>query len=322
MSTRWPALPAEQLDDHIRELERASYEHFGLSHDEEMMPIHTPLGEVMMRAVHTGDESSQEPPVFFLHGIGSFSVMAVEVMSYVADRRIIVLDWPGHGLSGPCVIPRPSALRGLAVSLFEGVLDDLGIPTVDVVAHSLGGQFSLYAALHNPRRLRRIALLGCPGLAFPGVKPIPPMLAMALPGVGARLMSTLITAERFERFNEIAIGAGAGVHLPDEVHEAAFYMATRPDYGPSVSTFFRAIIQGTRIRAEHCLTLDEIDRILHPVLFAWGDRDVFLSPMKAAPSIVAMRHHRMLRLPGAGHAPWMQEPELIGHAVFEHLSAA
>ncbi|HYO85267.1 MAG TPA: alpha/beta hydrolase [Dermatophilaceae bacterium] len=316
----WPTVPAAELDERIRELEQAAYQHFGLETEEEMLPLHTPSGEVEVRVLQIGQQYTAQTPVLMLHGVGSYSVLAVEVMSYLTERRIIVLDWPGHGLSGQCTVPHPGALRGLAVAVVEGMLDELSVPVVDVVAHSLGGQFSCYAALDIPRRIRRLALVGCPGGAFPGGKPLPAMVAMAVPRLGERLMSNHLSVDRFERFNDVAIGPGAGAHLPDELHQACFYVSSRAVYANSVPSYLRAIIRGPVFRTQHNLSLADVERIGQPTLFAWGDRDAFLAPMTAAESIVAVRNHRLLRLPQAGHAPWLDEPELVGHAVVEHFS--
>ncbi len=318
--TTWPTVPATQLDERIRELEYAAYHHFDLQPEEELLPLHTPCGEVDVRVLQMGTQYTEQTPVLLLHGVGSFSVLAVEVMSYLTQRRLIVVDWPGHGLSGSCLVSGPDVLRGLAISVVEGVLDELGVPVVDVVAHSLGGQFTCYAALDIPRRIRRLALLGCPGGAFPGGKPLPAMVAMAVPVVGERLMATMISRDRFEKFNDIAIGPQAGAHLPEEVHQACFYQTARPIYAHSVSSYLRAIIRGPLFRTQHNLSRADIERISQPTLFAWGDRDAFLAPMTAAESIVTVRNHRLLRLPFAGHAPWLDEPELVGRAVVDHFA--
>ena len=321
MSDKWPVPPAERIDERIRELEQTAYRHFGLTTQDELLPVRTPFGEVDVRFLHIEPtQASEQTPVLMLHGVGSFSVLAVEVMSYLLGRRIVVLDWPGHGLSGPCVVPGPGSLRGMAVSIIEGVLDELGIQTTDIVAHSLGGQFTCHAALDIPKRIRRLALLGCPGGAFPGGKPLPQMVAMAVPRIGERLMGSLITAERFEKFNDVAIGPGAGAHLPEAVHQACYYITARPDYGVSVSSYMRAIIRGPSLRTQHNLSPSDIERISQPTLFCWGDKDIFLAPLPAAESIVRVRNHRMLRLARAGHAPWLDEPELVGRAVVDHFA--
>lgn len=325
MSRSWPRIAPTDVDAQARELERAAYQSFGLRPHEEVLPLHSLIGEVDVRVVHIDPEggggAASLPPVLLLHGVGSFSVLAVEVMAHLAGRRLVVLDWPGHGLSGGCVVPGPASLRPMAISVIEGVLDELDIAAVDVVAHSLGGQFACYAALDIPQRIRRLALLGCPGGAFPGGRPLPPMVAMAVPHVGAQIMARFVSAERFSRFNDLAMGPGAGSHLPDEVHEACYLMTLRPEFAPSVSTYLRAIILGANLRASNHLPRADIERLRQPTLFAWGDRDAFLTPMAAAASIVAVRDHRLLRLPLAGHAPWLDEPELVGQAVLAHLGA-
>lgn len=327
MTRPWPVPAPTEIDGRIRELEEAAYEHFGLRTAEETFPLHSPIGEVEVRVRdiaadpgEAGDVPADAPPVLMLHGVGSFSVLAVELMAQLRGRRLLVLDWPGHGLSGGCIVPGPAALRPMAIHVIEGVLDELGVAQVDLVAHSLGGQFACYAALDIPQRVRRLVLLGCPGGAFPGGRPLPPMVAMAVPHVGEQLMARLVSAERFDRFNDLAIGPGAGAHLPEQVHQACFYMTLRPQFAPSVATYLRAIIRGTSLRSSHHLRRGDLERIRQPTLFAWGDRDAFLAPMAAAESIVAVRDHRLLRVPRAGHAPWLDEPELVGAAVLGHLA--
>lgn len=324
-------LPPEELDEEIRRHERAAYAHFGLDPHEEMLLVDTVVGERHIRVVHLGPDAAQLsagagvpdetglPPVLVLHGIGSFSVLIAEMLTYLPGRTIIVVDWPGHGLSGPCELGDPRILRRLATSVIAGLLDELGIPVCDVLAHSLGGQFSLYSALALPDRIRRIALLGAPGAAFRGGRPIPPMLVMALPNVGGRVMAR-VSESTFTRFNDLALGPKAGPHLPDDVMTTGRLMANRETYGRSVSTYFRALIRGTTLRDVHHLSVDELSALPEPVLLCWGDLDVFQSPMSAADLIVAIRDHRLVRLPYAGHAPWLDEPEIVGRAVAEHLS--
>jgi pimeloyl-ACP methyl ester carboxylesterase len=54
----------------------------------------------------------------------------------------------------------------------------------------------------------------------------------------------------------------------------------------------------------------------------WGDEDVFMRPLKGARQIAAIRDSHLVRLPEAGHAPWLQHPARVGHVVAEHLGAA
>lgn len=312
-------LSVDALDHEIRENELTAYHRFDLDPVEDHFLVDTTVGERTVRIMQLGIDNTDDLPVLVLHGVGSFSVLIVEMLPYLQGRRVILMDWPGHGLSGPCEIPGASSLRDFSVSVIAALLDELGIPGVDVLGHSLGGMFSLYAALALPRRIRRVALVGAPGASFPGVKPIPPMILLALPKVGSKVLSSAVSEESFNRFNAAAVGEGAGAHLPPGVMTAGRLMSLRPTYGPSVSSYFRALIKGTNLRASHNMSPGELGSITQPVLLCWGDKDAFQAPMNAAASIVALREHRLLRLPYAGHAPWLDEPELIGHALADHL---
>lgn len=307
------------LEREIRTTELAAYHYYGLEPVDDTLLVDTTVGERSVRFTQLGPDRTDDIPLLVLHGVGSWAVLFVEMLPYLSERRIILMDWPGHGLSGPCEIPGASSLRDFSVSVIAGLLDELGIPGVDVVGHSLGGMFSLYAAHALPARVRRVALVGAPGAALPGAKPILPMIVMAMPLVGARVLSAGVSEETFNRFNVEALGEGAGAHLPPDVVKTGRLMSSRPTYAPSVSSYFRALIRGRDLRSEHALTLEELGRLRQPVLMCWGDSDSFQAPMVAASSIVALRDHRLLRLPYAGHAPWLDEPELVGHALADHL---
>lgn len=307
------------LEREIRATELEAYHHYDLEPLDDTLLVDTTVGERSVRFMQLGVDHTDDIPLLVLHGVGSWSALFVEMLPYLNSRRIILMDWPGHGLSGPCEIPGASSLRDFSVSVIAGLLDELGIPGVDVVGHSLGGMFSLYVAHALPERVRRVALVGAPGASLPGAKPILPMIVMAMPLVGSRVLSAGVSEETFNRFNVEALGEGAGAHLPPEVVKTGRLMSIRPAYASSVSSYFRALIRGKDLRSEHALSPEELGRLPQPVLMCWGDNDSFQAPMVAADSIVALRDHRLLRLPYAGHAPWLDEPELVGHALADHL---
>lgn len=71
---------------------------------------------------------------------------------------------PGTGYSrARAVFPNGTDLRRFAVSVMDSLMDKLGIHRVDLVGHSLGAQFSVYAALDLAAQVRRVVLLGAPG---------------------------------------------------------------------------------------------------------------------------------------------------------------
>ena len=102
------------------------------------------------------------PPVVLLHGLNDSHLTWEQVAPELAqDRRVLVLDLPGHGLSD-----RPDAgyelqwYSRLVVSWMEA----LDLPAVDIVGHSLGGGIALMLLTMCRPRIRRLVLAAPGGL--------------------------------------------------------------------------------------------------------------------------------------------------------------
>ncbi|WP_182378218.1 alpha/beta fold hydrolase [Nocardioides sp. WS12] len=309
------------LDDQIRAAEAATYRYYGVTATEERALISTTVGSTGVRLTRIAARTpSSQPPIILLHGIGSVTILAASLLPYLADRDVVAVDTPGHGLSDQLILPKGVDLRAFAVSLVEGVRAHLGHDQVDVIGHSLGGQFGLYAALDLPHRVRRLVLLGAPGAALAGAKPAAGMKLMALPGVGKLVLAIKMSDAKFVEINEqYAVGPGAFATTPPDLITAGRLIAGRPGNAASIASYFRTLLRRGAIRPEVVLSAAELGRLEQPVLFAWGDDDLFLMPDVAARSIVAVRDAHLVRARGTGHAPWLQQPELYGAAVAAHL---
>lgn len=313
---------ASPLDAQIRDAEKAVFAAYGVVGDSETIPVDTDLGRFDVRLQHFGPRHPGVPPVLLLHGVGSMQALAAPLLPFLADRHVIAIDWPGHGLSERCVLPAGVGLRRYAVSVVAGLLRELGLNQVDLVGHSLGAQFSLYAALDLRAQVGRLALLGAPGAAFVDTKPAAMMKILALPGVGGRLLGRSMSSEQFVTLNERGIlGPGAFRDAPPQLAEVGALLASRPGNAESVASYFRALIRGNAVRSGLAISLEELGRIDQPTLLLWGDDDVFNTPTRAAASIVAIRDAHHLRLPHAGHAPWLTHPDAAGSALADHLRA-
>lgn len=314
-----PRAPGDNArDGAIRAAERAAYAHYGLAPRQRYVRTDTGCGHVEVRLTEFDGDDSQVP-VILLHGVGSATVLAASLVRHLHGRRVIAVDWPGHGLSGPCIIPPGLGIRTHATTTLSSILDALGLDQVDLVGHSLGAQFSLYAGHDLGPRVRRIVTLGAPGAAILGVKPVSIMKLLATPGLGKTLLSTPMSERAFYRNQDLTLGPGALDDTPSKLVEAAYLLAGRKSNAASIASFFRALIRRGSVRPGVGLALEELGRMRQPVLFVWGDQDVFLKPIQAATSIVALRDTRLLRLPTAGHAPWLQADAAVRAAVVGHL---
>lgn len=115
--------------------------------------VPTPVGPVV---VH---HRSGRAPLLLLHGVaGSWSTWTplLEATAGADDRGLVLVDLPGWGSS-----PTPGGPLGTddAVAVLSGVLDALGIGTVDVVGHSMGAFVAMHLAVRVPGRVRSVALV-------------------------------------------------------------------------------------------------------------------------------------------------------------------
>lgn len=131
-----------------------------------------PLGEFIVIdgvRLHVRDQGSG-PPLLLLHGLhgqmGHFNYGAV---AELADSfRVVTVDRPGAGWSGPALEP---GLRAQA-RILAGLVERLGLERPTVVGHSLGGTVALAMALDHPQAVGALALiapLSDPGQEAPPV---------------------------------------------------------------------------------------------------------------------------------------------------------
>jgi pimeloyl-ACP methyl ester carboxylesterase len=106
------------------------------------------------------------PAVVLLHGYGETGDMwASMATDLVRDHLVVVPDLRGLGLSSkpPGGFDKKTQAGDLA-----GVLADLGVDQIDLVAHDIGNMVAFQFAAQHPERLRRLVLIDAP---VPGVGP-------------------------------------------------------------------------------------------------------------------------------------------------------
>ena len=105
---------------------------------------------------------SKRPPVVMLHGLSDSHLTWKRAAALLAqDRRILLPDLPGHGLSG-----RPDASYELEwySDVMGAWLVAAGLSEVDLVGHSFGGGVAQMMLLTSRQRIRRLALVAAGGL--------------------------------------------------------------------------------------------------------------------------------------------------------------
>lgn len=268
------------------------------------------VGEGAERVVLDGVELAFEdrgsgPALVCLHAIGHGGGDFAALRTLAGDRyRIVTLDWPGQGRSGPDRCP---ASAGRYAELLAKFLDARGIAAPILVGNSIGGAAAIRYAAERPDAVRALVLANPGGLA-----PVDPTARSF-----CRAMARLFRA-----------GARGARWFPPLF---ALYYRGILRLGPARDQRARIVAAGPEIadvlaEAWESFAAPDADlgglaaSIRCPVLLAWatGDRIVSLARSRAA--IEAFPDARLERFPG-GHAPFLEVPEAFV-AALERFTAS
>jgi 2-hydroxymuconate-semialdehyde hydrolase len=107
-------------------------------------------------------------PVMMIHGSGpgvsAWSNWRLNLPVLAQNARVIAPDCVGFGYTD-----RPANITydmKTWLSHLVGVLDTLGIEQTDIIGNSFGGSMALALAIHHPKRVRRMVLMGSVGIPF------------------------------------------------------------------------------------------------------------------------------------------------------------
>ncbi len=225
------------------------------------------------------------------------------------NHRVLAVDRPGHGLADPFDY-HGIDLFDHGRTFLRDVVDGLELPTVDVVANSLGAFLSVAFALDGPSRVSRLALVGAPF----GIMRRPPrlMLPLGLPLIGQRLgrhffsNATRDGSRKFwgqvivqhpERVDDLVLDVDVA-NMRRNVESMLSLIACIADWRRF--GYRRELIVGERWRA---LTM--------PTLLVWPEHDAFGSLEEGQALAATNPNLRLVRVPGAGHNAWIDDPETV-----------
>lgn len=250
--------------------------------------------EVLGLRLHLRDTGPRDAPaVLFLHGFGS-SLHTWEdwAAALETDRRVLRIDLPGFGLTGPDPTGDYSDERAIAV--LAALLDQLGVARVDLVGSSMGGRIAWRFAAAEPARVRRLVLMAPDGFAIDperyGRTGRVPLLMQALPyTLPKRLLRggmapayanpDSFTEETVERYHAMMLAPGVRRAIIDRM---AGHVLPRPE------PFLRGLAM--------------------PVLLLWGAEDRMVPATHAADYAALLPDSRTVTLPGLGHVPMEEDP--------------
>jgi pimeloyl-ACP methyl ester carboxylesterase len=247
------------------------------------------------------------PPIVLLHGINanhrSFDGW---VRDLSLDHRVITIDLPGHGLTGPDPSHRYS-WREMA-GLVAGLTAAIGLQRFVLAGNSLGGAVALELALAHPEKLSALVLIDSIGAPERGPKP-PALEALSRPLLG-RLFAVLTPRSVVRRVL------------------ASTYADPGKLTGAQVDTYYDLLLRAGNRRAARAVLLkgagqglaSRIDALRVPTLVFWGARDTWVAPAKADWFAANIPGATVVRFEDLGHLPMAEDPAATAKALRAFLS--
>lgn len=251
----------------------------------------SPADMIVVQGIHlhvrdTGPHDA--PAVLMVHGMGgSLHSWETWAQGMAPELRVIRLDLPGSGLSGPDPTGDYSDQRSIDVIL--ALMDHLQLEKASVVGHSIGGRMAWRLAATHPDRVNKLVLVAPDGFSSPGFeynKPVDvpsalQLMRYSLPQWLLRMNlkpayanDSAMTDERITRYHQLMLAPGAREALLKRMQQT---MLTDP--------------------------LPLLKRITAPTLLVWGKQDAMIPFTNAADYTSAIAGSKLMAFEGVGHLP-------------------
>ncbi|GAA5140109.1 alpha/beta fold hydrolase [Thalassotalea piscium] len=266
------------------------------------------LGEITLRGMAWGDEN--DDIILCLHGWLDNAASFLPLAPYLKDKRVIAIDWPGHGFSS-------HRSQDAHYHFIDYIYDLLALfelnqwQCLDIVGHSMGGMIASAFTAAFPERVNTLTLVDSIGFISATEQETTQQLRQ---GMLSRLANA---AKKKAIHTELSSAVKARVAVSDLSVENAELIVKRGIVKQS-DGFVWSSDSRLRMTSPYRLTLAQakqfISDISRPVLLIYGDKGLdmvsegitFFGPLFK--SIV------MKKLPG-GHHLHMEGPKRVAEEI-------
>ena len=258
-------------------------------------------------------------PVVIVPGNTGDSFPLAPLFAELKGRRIIAINRPGGGLSDG-MDHRKIDFRELAVQTITAVLDAFRLDKAPIIAHSIGGQWSLWMAMDKQERVNALTLLGVPGNII-GSGPPFALRLLSVPVLNRilfKLVSLKNPAQSLRGLSFMGHPPETLSGLPPAMADCYYYFQKLPNYQiSSLSLMERGNLFGAG--AEDRIGAEQLRQVRQPVMLLWGTNDPFGSVEKGREIAAILPSSEFHAIQG-GHLPWLDEPVECGRLTREFLA--
>ncbi|MBU0903506.1 MAG: alpha/beta hydrolase [Gammaproteobacteria bacterium] len=259
--------------------------------------------------VHLRDQGPRDDPapIVLLHGTSaSLHTWEGWVAALQDKRRVISLDLPGFGLTGP--FPDNDYRIEHYSQFLAHVLDQLQVPRAVLAGNSFGGQLAWQFALDYPQRVERLVLVDAAG--YPrNATSVPIAFRLAQIPELAPLMANLLPRPVIEA--SVRNVYGDPNKVTDALIDRYYELALRAGN--------RGALRQRFIQAEGGRNYSRISEINTPTLIIWGGRDELIPVVNAERFKRDIKGSRLVLFDELGHVPQEEDPERTVKVLMDFL---
>ncbi|REL29900.1 alpha/beta fold hydrolase [Thalassotalea euphylliae] len=266
------------------------------------------INEVSLHGLTTGDDD--QPITLCLHGWLDNAASFLPLMPYLPDRKLIALDWPGHGFSSHRSLDAHYHFIDWVYDLVQ-LFDITQWPAVDIVAHSMGGMVATAFAAAFPEKVKSLTLLDSIGLISDKPENTTEQLRK---GLSSRLKGL---SKQKNQHPSIESAVKARVAVSDMAYEQAQLIVKRGLVQQGGSYIWRA---DSRLRnaSPYRLTVEQAKQLISdvqcPVNLVYGDKGlemVHLGIKEFSALFSDLTVHKV----SGGHHVHMEAPEQVAEKI-------
>lgn len=262
--------------------------------------------------LHVRDEG-RGPVLLLLNGhLGSLHMWEAWMPALTPKFRVIRLDYPPYGLSGP----DPSGIYSTerAVTLVLKFADQLGLERFHIGGTSNGAMVALFFAIAHPQRVDKLVLSTLPAGRPPARQSSEAMRAAA---VALREQAPYQPRAFWAAFltDIVANDSIVTSALVDRYHDLNNREGAKARVDAYIQTQYR-LWDTLDVKAHYA-------KLTRPALLQWG-RDGVVLPERIGYDVAALLPNAPVTLrqyPGAGHLPMLEQPETTVRDVIDFLEA-
>jgi pimeloyl-ACP methyl ester carboxylesterase len=279
---------------------------------EKLKPIYTNSSSKFMplmgMEVHYRDEGNMQDstPLILIHGMSSSLNTWDSLVLLMKDKkRLISIDLPGFGLTGP----NPENKYGFDyyTNFLDSFLTNLNINNFILAGNSMGGGVSWHYAVSHPEKINKIILIDAVGYQGKKGKGSLGFKLASMPIVNNLLLyitpkflikksletvfvdQTKITEKEIDRYHDLTIAEG--------------------NRKAALSIFKSGFIQEP----------EKIQSITTPTLIIWGDKDQLITVDNAYLFNKNIKGSELVVLKNVGHVPMEEVPGVVANSIFSFI---